>query len=134
MWAVTAKNVKCKAILLKNNVVKKWVSFDLGRKRQALSDLEAKVVTSEQRVESLENSIQGELSGHETVIQGLDAETSRLQEEQAVAEKMADKLEGRRDDKVDERDDEQKSLNHAKDELKRVGKKGRPGKRPGKRL
>ena len=99
-----------------------------------MSDLEAKVVTSEQRVESLENSIQGELSGHETVIQGLDAETSRLQEEQAVAEKMADKLEGRRDDKVDERDDEQKSLNHAKDALKRVGKKGRPGKRPGNRL
>lgn len=131
---VTAKNVKCKAVLLKNKAVKKWVNFDLGRKTQALSDLEAKVVASEQRVENLKSSIEGEISGHESAIQALDAETSQLQEDEAVAEKMADKLEGRRDDKVDERDDEQKELNHAKDELKRVGKKGRPGKRPGKRL
>ena len=132
VWAVTAKNVKCKAILLKNKAVKKWVSFDLGRKRQALAELTTKVTTSEERVERLQAGIVAETLAHNVAVDNLEQETSRLEEEKAVAEKMADKLEARRDDKVDERDVEQKDLNHAKDELKRVDRKGRPGKRPGK--
>lgn len=131
VWVITAKNAGCKARLLKNKAVKNWVSFDLGRKRQALSDLESKVVTAEERAEKLQDSIDAEIAGHKVAVDNLDQETSRLEEEKAVAEKLADKLESSRDDKVDERDDEQKELNHAKDELKRVGRKGRPGKRPG---
>ena len=53
VWTVAGKNMACKAILLKNNAVKKWVSFDLGRKRQALAELTTKVTTSEERVERL---------------------------------------------------------------------------------
>ena len=32
VWVVVGKNLKCKATLLKNTAVKKWVSFDLDEK------------------------------------------------------------------------------------------------------
>ena len=83
--------------LLKNNAVKKWVSFDLGRKRQALAELTTKVTTSEERVERLQAGIVAETLAHNAAVDTLEQETSRLEEEKAIAEKMADKLEARRD-------------------------------------